>query len=128
MKQPNIEFKIDKRLGEIGGGLIEGTTEAERVEKWGPNWREQDMGFEKEDVILARGMSFVENIKEAHLGKRILVVSHGGFLARLFNALIPNGEFSKDIGNTSVTIMELQDERNHCHLFNCMEHLETREV
>ncbi|MER2260808.1 MAG: histidine phosphatase family protein [Psychrobacillus sp.] len=127
-KQPEINFNIDIRLGEIGGGLVEGTTEQERVDKWGLNWREQDMGFEKEDAIIARGMSFIEDIKKAHSGKKIIVVSHGGFLARVFNALIPGGDFSNDIGNTSVTIVELKDERNQCHLFNCMKHLEMREV
>lgn len=127
-KQPEINFNIDIRLGEIGGGLVEGTTEQERVDKWGLNWREQDMGFEKEDAIIARGMSFIEDIKKAHSGKKIIVVSHGGFLARVFNALIPGGDFSNDIGNTSVTIVELKDERNQCHLFNCMKHLELREV
>ena len=127
-KQPSIDFRVDKRLGEIGGGIIEGTTENERVAKWGQNWREQEMGFEKEEVIIARGMSFIEDIKKAHQGKKILVVSHGGFLARILYALIPDGEFSKDIGNTSLTIVELQDEANHCHLFNCMKHLEKREV
>lgn len=127
-KQPSIDFRVDKRLGEIGGGIIEGTTENERVAKWGPNWREQEMGFEKEEVIISRGMSFIEDIKKAHQGKKILVVSHGGFLARILYALIPDGEFSKDIGNTSLTIVELQDEANHCHLFNCMKHLEKREV
>lgn len=127
-KKPSIDFRVDKRLGEIGGGIIEGTTENERVVKWGQNWREQEMGFEKEEVIIARGMSFIEDIKKAHKGKKILVVSHGGFLARILYALIPDGEFSKDIGNTSLTIVELQDEANHCHLFNCMKHLEKREV
>ncbi|MEK4247360.1 histidine phosphatase family protein [Psychrobacillus sp. FSL K6-2684] len=127
-KQPSIDFRVDKRLGEIGGGIIEGTTENERVAKWGTNWREQEMGFEKEEVIISRGMSFIEDIKKAHQGKKILVVSHGGFLARILYALIPDGEFSKDIGNTSLTIVELQDEANHCHLFNCMKHLEKREV
>lgn len=127
-KQPEINFNIDIRLGEIGGGLIEGTTEQERVDKWGLSWREQDMGFEKEDVIIARGMSFIEDIKNRHSGKKVIVVSHGGFLARVLHALIPDDEFSKDIGNTSVTIVELKDEKNHCPLFNCMKHLEMREV
>lgn len=127
-KQPSIDFRVDKRLGEIGGGIIEGTTENERVAKWGPNWREQEMGFEKEEVIISRGMSFIEDIKKAHQGKKILVVSHGGFLARILYALIPDGKFSTDIGNTSLTMVELQDEANHCHLFNCMKHLEKREV
>ncbi|GGA39066.1 histidine phosphatase family protein [Psychrobacillus lasiicapitis] len=127
-KQSALPFYIDKRLGEIGGGIIEGTTEAERVAKWGLEWRKQDMGFEPEETIISRGMSFIEDIKEAHPGKRVLVVSHGGFIGRLLKILVPHGEFENDIGNTSVTVVELQDSKNLCHLFNCTKHLETREV
>ncbi|MDF2067208.1 histidine phosphatase family protein [Bacillus sp. Cr_A10] len=127
-KQSGAELFTDKRLGEIGGGIIEGTTEEERVAKWGAAWRNQDLGFEPEEVIISRGMSFIEDVKQAHPGKRVLVVSHGGFISRLLNALIPNGEFSKDIGNTSVTVVELKENKNLCHLFNCMKHLEAREV
>lgn len=127
-KQPEIDFFVDKRLGEIGGGIIEGTTEEERVAKWGTDWRNQAMGFEPEDVIISRGMSFIEDVKQVHPGKRVLVVSHGGFISRLINVLVPKGEFSSDIGNTSVTVIEMQDNENLCHLFNCMKHLEMREV
>ncbi|MFJ7827307.1 histidine phosphatase family protein [Psychrobacillus sp. NPDC096623] len=127
-KHPGVDFIQDKRLGEIGGGIIEGTTEDERIAKWGSDWRNQDMGFEPEDAISSRGMSFIEEVKKKHLGKRVLVVSHGGFISRLLNALVPDGEFSHDIGNTSVTIVELGDSGNVCHLFNCMNHLERKEV
>jgi len=127
-KHPGIDFLQDKRLGEIGGGLIEGTTEDERVTKWGLDWKNQDLGFEPEDVIISRGMSFVEEIKQKYPGKRVLVVSHGGFIRRLLSALVPTAEFSTSIGNTSVSIVELQDQGNVCHLFNCMTHLERKEV
>lgn len=122
-KQSTLPFHIDKRLGEIGGGIIEGTTEAERVKKWGLEWRKQDMGFEPEETIISRGMSFIEDAKEAYPGKRILVVSHGGFIGRLLKVLVPHGDFENDIGNTSVTVVELQDNKNLCHLFNCTKHL-----
>ncbi|MFF2753797.1 histidine phosphatase family protein [Psychrobacillus sp. NPDC058041] len=127
-KKPNIDFVVDNRLGEIGGGIIEGTTEAERVAKWGFAWRKMELGFEPEEVIIARGMSFIEDVKQAHPGKRVLVVSHGGFIGRIIKVLVPYGEFDLDLGNTSLTVIELQDNKNLCHLFNCMKHLETREV
>lgn len=127
-KQPTLDFHMDKRLGEIGGGIIEGTTEEERVAKWGTAWRELELGFEPEEEIISRGMSFIEDVKEAYPGKRVLVVSHGGFISRLIHALIPNREFSRDLGNTSVTIVELQDDENLCHLFNCTKHLEMSEA
>ncbi|WP_277584829.1 histidine phosphatase family protein [Psychrobacillus antarcticus] len=127
-KYTGVNFIQDKRLREIGGGIIEGTTEDERIAKWGPDWRNRDIGFEPEDAIISRGMSFIEEVKQRHFGKRVLVVSHGGFISRLLNVLVPKGEFSRDIGNTSVTIVELQENENICHLFNCMKHLEVKEV
>ena len=45
-QMPGIALVEDARLREIGGGMVEGTTEAERIEKWGKEWRQQDMGFE----------------------------------------------------------------------------------
>lgn len=125
---PGIDLIEDKRIGEIGGGVIEGTTEDERIAKWGPEWRKLELGFEPEEVIISRGMSFIEEIKQKYLGQRVLIVSHGGFISRLLYALVPGGEFSRDIGNTSVTVVELRDDQNVCHLYNCMKHLEVKEV
>ncbi|WP_313892013.1 histidine phosphatase family protein [Psychrobacillus sp.] len=122
-KQPTIDFYVDKRLGEIGGGIVEGTTEAERLAKWGAAWREMELGYETDEAIKSRGLSFIEDVKQAHAGKRILVVSHGGFIGRLIKTLIPHGEFAKGLKNTSLTVVELQDDENLCHLFNCTKHL-----
>ena len=37
-KHSRVDFYVDKRLGEIGGGIIEGTTEEERMQNGG-RWR-----------------------------------------------------------------------------------------
>ena len=42
-----IPIYLDPRLREVGGGLIEGTTEDERVLKWGEKWWHLDLGMEK---------------------------------------------------------------------------------
>ncbi|CAM3248423.1 histidine phosphatase family protein [Filibacter tadaridae] len=124
-KKTDIKLVEDKRLRESGGGLIEGTTENERVAKWGYAWRKLEMGFEPNEDIISRGMGFIEEMKEAYPGKRVLVVSHGGFIGRLIKELVPIADFSMDLENTSVTIIELQEDRNQCHLFNCISHLQT---
>lgn len=118
-----IPMITDERLRESGGGLIEGMTETERVAKWGYSWRKLELGFEPSEEIVSRGLAFVKEMKEAHPGKRILVVSHGGFLSRLIKELVPYKDFGKDLENTSLTVIELQEERNICELFNCIEHL-----
>jgi broad specificity phosphatase PhoE len=38
---------VDKRIQEINLGEIEGTTEAERITRWGANWRELDLGLKQ---------------------------------------------------------------------------------
>ncbi|MGN7388055.1 histidine phosphatase family protein [Sporosarcina sp. SAFN-015] len=123
-KIPGVELVEDARLREIGGGLVEGTTEAERIEKWGVDWRQLDMGFESQESIISRGLESIDEIKKKHPGKNVLVVSHGSFIKRMLNELVTETVYEENLDNTSVTIVELNDEENHCHLFNCTAHLQ----
>ena len=120
---PDLPFHSDSRLREEGGGMIEGTTEAERIEKWGGLWRELDLGAEPYDEVIMRGLAFIEEMKEKYPGKRILVVSHGGFIMRLLGVLLPAGEYGEDLHNTSITVVELKENEYLCQLFNCTKHL-----
>jgi probable phosphoglycerate mutase len=122
--KPGATLLSDNRLRESGGGLIEGMTEAERVEKWGYAWRKLDLGLEQHAEIVLRGLDFIEEMKGLHLGKKVLIVSHGGFIGRLIKELVPYKDFEQNLENTSITIIELQEERNICHLFNCTKHLQ----
>lgn len=122
-KMGNLEVRIDSRLREVGGGKIEGTTEAERIEKWGEGWRQLDMGFEPPELILQRGMECLMEIQRQHRGKRVLVVSHGSFIKRMVQALVPDPAYEKSLDNTSLTVIELADDKNRCELFNCTKHL-----
>ncbi|MFJ7936319.1 histidine phosphatase family protein [Sporosarcina sp. NPDC096371] len=123
-RKPGVSLLEDNRLREFGGGLIEGTTEVERLEKWGESWRDLELGVEPNDEIISRGMAFIEDMKTAHPGQRVLVVSHGGFIKRLVGALVPDEELENKLDNTSVTVVELQEHENLCSLFNCTKHLE----
>jgi len=121
---PDIRLLSDNRLRESGGGLVEGLTLTERVQKWGHSWRKLDLGFEPQEEIIARGLDFIEEMKELHSDKRILVVSHGGFIGRLIKELVPYEDLVIDLENTSITIIKLQEDRNLCELFNCTKHLQ----
>lgn len=123
-RKPGVSLLEDNRLREFGGGLIEGTTEVERLEKWGESWRDLELGVEPHDQIISRGMAFIEDIKATHPGQRVLVVSHGGFIKRLVGALVPNEDLENKLDNTSVSVIELQEHENLCSLFNCTKHLE----
>ncbi|KAA0966922.1 histidine phosphatase family protein [Sporosarcina sp. ANT_H38] len=121
---PTIRLLSDNRLRESGGGLVEGMTENERVKKWGHSWKKLELGFEPQEEIILRGLEFIKEMKELHPDKRILVVSHGGFIGRLIKELVPYKDLTVDLQNTSITIIKLQEDRNLCELFNCIKHLQ----
>ncbi|QTD42654.1 histidine phosphatase family protein [Sporosarcina sp. Te-1] len=122
-RMPEVPMVLDDRIRETGGGKIEGTTETERIEKWGPNWRELDMGFEPHDEVISRGLSCIKEVQDKFSGKRVLLVSHGSFIKRLLHELVPEADFDQGVDNTSVTILTLGEAGNHCSLFNCTTHL-----
>lgn len=123
-KMPGVGLVEDARLRETGGGLVEGTTEAERIEKWGGDWKLQDMGFETHESIVSRGLESLDEIKKKHAGERVLVVSHGSFIKRMLNELVTDTTYEQSLDNTSLTIVQLSDEHNICQLFNCTAHLQ----
>ena len=127
-KQP-IELILDDRLRETGGGKAEGTTEAERVEKWGESWRDMNMEAELEAEVIIRGMTFIEEIKMKHPDEKVLVVSHGSFIRTLLKELVEDEKIQQSkVGNTSLTIVQLGEKVNHCALFNCTNHLNIEEL
>ncbi|TBL81163.1 histidine phosphatase family protein [Paenibacillus thalictri] len=122
LKMPFIEY--DARLREIGKGQLEGTIEKERIEKWGVNWEKLDLGVESIEFVRNRGVEFIEEMVVKHPGQKILVVSHGFFLAQLFDELLQDG--GEDVlKNTSVTILEKKDDQWNYLLYNCTRHLES---
>ncbi|MHA6260214.1 histidine phosphatase family protein [Sporosarcina sp. CAU 1771] len=125
LNNPEIELVVDERLIEVSGGLVEGTTEAERIEKWGQSWKTLDMEFEPHEEIIARGTSLIEHINKTFPGKRVLLVSHGSFIKRMLAELLPTERFETRLANTSLTIVELKDQQkeNYCSLYNCTDHL-----
>lgn len=115
--------RLDQRIREISCGEIEGTTEAERLEKWGADWRSLDLGMEKTEDVAARGMAFIKELAEQHPGKRILMVSHGALIGLTLQALLPDQFLKTDLDNTSITILEQAEGLWQCPLYNCTKHL-----
>ena len=128
-RKSSIELILDNRLRETGGGKAEGSTEAERISKWGESWRDVDMDAEPEAEVIARGLSFVNEIRAKHPDEKVLVVSHGSFIRTLLKELIDDEEIQRGkVGNTSLTIVKLGRVGNECSLFNCMAHLKVNEA
>ncbi|MEQ6390756.1 histidine phosphatase family protein [Bacillaceae bacterium S4-13-58] len=114
----------DTRLQEMGFGKIEGTTEKERVERWGEEWRQLDLGFEPKEEAMSRSLACVEEFCEKHSDKNILFVSHGATLNQLIRGLLRDPEFDQGLNNTSVSVFEKNTIEWRCALLNCAKHLE----
>lgn len=119
-----IPIQLDPRLREITLGQLDGSTEVERIEKWGSNWRELDLGKEKEPEVLQRIDSFMEYIQSQHTNQKILVISHGAFIAVMLKKLVPHMEFQNSLRNTSISLLERQQDQWKCDLYNCIRHLD----
>jgi probable phosphoglycerate mutase len=113
----------DERLREVSGGLTEGTSEAERIVKWGPDWRQLELGMETELAVQNRGLAFIDDLLEQHAGKHILIVSHGSFIRHLLRKLAPSLAITEHLKNTSVTRFTIKDNLWDCELYNCTKHL-----
>ncbi|GLX68961.1 histidine phosphatase family protein [Paenibacillus glycanilyticus] len=116
----------DPRLRERNFGEVEGLTLPERVERWGENWREVAAGLESDDQVRARGLSFLEDWQQRRPEGKLLVVSHGGFLAQMFDTLCSD-ILKQHLGNLSYSILQLQDNKWSPLLYNCTRHLQSEE-
>ncbi|MFF2094405.1 histidine phosphatase family protein [Paenibacillus sp. NPDC058174] len=121
------EVRLDERLREANGGQTEGTTEAERIEKWGANWRELELERETRESLLERATAVLDEIAERHPGQNVLVVSHGALIGRSMEAWIPEAYTGESLVNTSITTICRNDGDEAgwaCELFNCSRHLD----
>ncbi|MBJ8029222.1 histidine phosphatase family protein [Bacillus cereus group sp. N21] len=120
----NIEIHLDPRLREVSGGQIEGTTEDERISKWGDNWRELDLGIESADSVKTRAIPFIEEITYKYPNKNILIVSHGSFIKQLLKELVPHLSMIESPKNTSITKIIKIENGWDSELYNCTVHLD----
>lgn len=111
------------KIREINAGQIEGTTEEERINKWGIGWRELDLGMESFEDVAKRGISFLEEAVQTYKGKRILIVSHGALIGVTLQHLLPEEFKETYIDNTSITILMHNKGNWECSLYNCTNHL-----
>ncbi|MFD2612035.1 histidine phosphatase family protein [Paenibacillus gansuensis] len=116
----------DIRLRERSFGKLEGTTLDERVAAWGSEWQSLDLGVESDEALTARALEFIEELTEIHPHSRILIVSHGGYLAQLYKTVFLEHE-DEHLTNTSLTIAVREGGTWIKTLFNCTAHLHSTE-
>ncbi|QUG40368.1 histidine phosphatase family protein [Psychrobacillus sp. INOP01] len=121
----NLPINIyDKRIREINCGEIEGTTEEERLKRWGSNWWKLDLGMEKFGDVSNRGYEFLTELAITYSDKRVLVVSHGALIGLTLQRLLPEQFQKTQLDNTSLTILTIKQGIWNCSLYNCTKHLD----
>ncbi|GGG00420.1 phosphoglycerate mutase [Paenibacillus albidus] len=110
-------------IREMNAGQIEGTTEKERLARWGSAWKSLDLGLEAPEAAQLRGSRTIGEIAMKHPGQRILIVSHGAILHNSLRGLVPGMDLSELLKNTSITRITQTDGVWSCGLYNCVEHL-----
>ncbi|WGU95493.1 histidine phosphatase family protein [Paenibacillus dendritiformis] len=110
-------------LVERAYGQVEGTTPEEREKRWGVDWRQLDLGQERDDELRDRAVKTLESLALRREGANLLAVTHGSWLAQLFIALF--GQMSQGhIGNLSYSILERRGAEWHPVLYNCTKHIQ----
>jgi 2,3-bisphosphoglycerate-dependent phosphoglycerate mutase len=112
----------DTRLRERKYGQVEGTTVAEREERWGTDWKQKDLGQEKDAELLARWSQLEEELLQQYPNAKLLLVSHGGFIVQVLRCLkMVQEDF---LQNTSLTILLRKEDSWQLQLYNCFKHLQ----
>jgi probable phosphoglycerate mutase len=112
----------DTRLRERKYGQVEGTTVAEREERWGTDWKQKDLGQEKDAELLARWSQLEEELLQQYPNAKLLLVSHGGFIVQVLRGL--KMEQEDFLQNTSLTILLRKEDSWQLQLYNCFKHLQ----
>lgn len=95
----------DPRLRERNMGLAEGTTHPERQLRWpGVPWNSLP-GLETHEELARRALGVLTEIAQRHPGERVVVVTHGAFIAaflREVTAGVGHGAIPRNTGITPV--------------------------
>lgn len=119
------------RERDMGG--FSGLTRPEIVSKYPGLLEDERSGFgltppngEAGDAFWDRGAQAIRNLVANHTGQTVLVVSHGGFLYATAARLLGMGRENFGnlrFGNTSLSVMQIDDHHARLYLLNDMNHL-----
>ncbi|MFD0677064.1 MULTISPECIES: histidine phosphatase family protein [unclassified Paenibacillus] len=119
LKKP---VQLDKRLRERSFGQLEGTTVQERIDRWGSGWESLDLNVETLEHMLVRSTELMHELVVRYSGQKILLVSHGTFIAVTLKHLLGGQEIST-LGNTSISVIRKEVDCWQGEMINCFKHL-----
>src|SRR5690606_17132066 len=101
---------------------LEGTTPEERLQRWGSESPRDGLGIEPEHVLFERAIELLNETVDRYEGKRVLLVTHGGWIVHVLRGLFPTLRFDW-IGNTSLTTLIHEAGSWEAELVNCTAHI-----
>lgn len=116
-----LEVLTTKLLREMNLGRFQGLTRAQIKEKYPElvdiDWLRSDLDdVEQIDQLMDRGLSLIEEWVKNHYGKKVVAVSHGGFIGTLLMALLKiewKGKRVFTVQNTGMTTIDFSDPRQY---------------
>lgn len=102
-----VDF-TDIRLRERAYGVLEGATFEERVHLRLGGGSGVPAGAESDEEVVSRAEQLLLEMARTHAGKRVLLVSHGGWIVRILKHLFPGAEFGY-VHNTSISTIAYED-------------------
>src|SRR5690606_35637680 len=100
----------EPRLRERAFGILEGTTRAERIKQYGTARPKQPQGAESDEQLRHRAIRYLNDTANQFQGKRILMVTHGGWIFHAVAAILDENPIEHP-QNTSLTVLEKLNDR-----------------
>lgn len=123
----NLPYLIMDDFIERNYGSIEGLT-LEQRENLNPDF--QCPAQEKQDVLISRVMSGMNQLHQQYKNKRIIVVAHGGVINRILSFLSEGalGSGKTSLYNGSLTYIQFQEGKWHIKDYNQTTHISRNQL
>ncbi|MFT4283168.1 MAG: histidine phosphatase family protein [Candidatus Woesearchaeota archaeon] len=117
----DCKLVLDKRLRERSFGELENKNIPSDF-----SWDNLPDFVEKRDSLYKRVKSFLDDIKLRHKGEEVFIFTHGG-IKRVMTYILNGNELPYEdlkFYNTSVTIVNVNNEKSEFKVINCTNHLD----
>ncbi|NMA96246.1 MAG: histidine phosphatase family protein [Clostridiales bacterium] len=118
-----LKVNKDPLLREIYQGKVEGLLAKEAREKY-PDFDVPEVGRETADELRERAVKAFWKVIDSNVGKRVIIVSHGGLIRSFLNTILESVA-DLHIINTSCTMLHWDGENWECDYLADASHLES---
>lgn len=121
---PGFEIHMDPLLRERSFGKAEGLVREEVTARY-PDFPDNtsEIGMETPEELRERAVKVFTGIRDAHLGERVIIVTHGGLIRTFIKSIFPDTE-KVSLNNTSCTLLHWDGRGWECEYLGDASHLD----